>query len=138
VIVVDATVMADLLAGVPGLQAGAVRLMREDPDWISVGLWRYELGSVLWKMARFEGSDPVEMRLGIARSARILVETVDGLEATAVWDIACGTGLTYYDASYVWLARSRGLELRTRDEEILKKCPDVARRMPRGERDDGG
>lgn len=48
----------------------------------------------------------------------------------AVDDIAIQNGLTFYDASYVWLARARGLMLRTRDKLILRECPDVARPMP--------
>lgn len=35
--------------------------------------------------------------------------------------------LTFYDATYVACARLLGYDLYTRDGEILKNCPDVAR-----------
>ncbi len=41
-IAVDATVLADFVVGEARLRASAVALMREDSDWVSVGLWRYE------------------------------------------------------------------------------------------------
>lgn len=130
-IVVDATVLVDFLAGQTDLQARAAKLMREDSDWMSVGLWRYEVGNVLMKMVRFGGADPLEMRYNLENSAMMLVETVDVLNVAEVWDIVCDTGLTYYDASYVWLARSRNLELRTRDKQVLRVCADVAVGMPK-------
>jgi len=132
VIVVDATVVADFLVGEPPLQAAAVDLMREDSDWISVGLWRYELGNVLWKKVKFEKGDPEEMRRHLECGAGLLLETVEDLNPAAIYDIAVQKGLTYYDASYVWLARARGLALRTRDKQLLRECPDVARPMPLG------
>ncbi len=130
-IAVDATVLADFLAGEPPLQAPAVELMREDCDWISVGLWRYELGNVMWKLARFGGQDSENLRTSLECGAALLIETVEDVDMAAVWKIAVSTGLTYYDASYVWLARARGLTLRTRDTDILRECPDVAVPMPR-------
>jgi len=128
--VVDATVLADFLVGEPGFQRQAEKLMREDPDWITVGLWRYELGNVLWKMARFHGADAVKMRLNMESAPKLIVETVEEVDRPAVWDIAISTGLTVYDASYVWLARARGLKSRTRDKEVLRECSDVAHSMP--------
>jgi predicted nucleic acid-binding protein len=130
VIVVDATVLADFLAGETALQASAEELMREDSDWISIGLWRYELGNVLWKKVKFEKDDPENMRKQLESAARLLIETVEDVDLRATYDIAVQTGLTFYDASYVWLARTRGLTLRTRDKQILRECPDVALPMP--------
>lgn len=129
-IVVDATVLADFLAGEAALQASAEALMREDSDWISVGLWRYELGNVLWKKVKFEKSDSEGMQKQLECGASLLIETVEDVDLVSVYDTAVQTGLTYYDASYVWLARTRGLTLRTRDKQILRECPDVARPMP--------
>ena len=129
-IVVDATVLADFLVGESALQAAAVELMREDSDWISVGLWRYELGNVLWKKVKFEKGDPDEIRPHLECGVRLLIETVEDLDLPAVYDIAVQKGLTFYDASYVWLARARGITLRTRDKQILRECADVARAMP--------
>ena len=129
-IAVDATVLADILAGEDALRASAQKLMSDDPDWISVGLWRYELGNTFWKMLKFGGADAARLRFILAGAGRLLVETVDEVERAGVWDLAVATGLTFYDASYVWLARSRGLKLHTRDKQVLRGCPDVAVAMP--------
>lgn len=129
-IVVDATVLADFLAGESQLKEKAVALMREDPDWVSVGLWRYEFGNVMWKKTKFGDGDPKESRMHLGSVRKLLLETVDDVDLEAVHDIAAKTGLTFYDASYVWLARTRGLILRTRDKQVLRECPDVAHPMP--------
>jgi predicted nucleic acid-binding protein len=129
-IVVDATVLADFLVGDAKLKAAAVALAAEDPEWISTSLWRYELGNVLWKKCRFEGEDRLKMArlLGVANA--VLSETVEEVDTPAILEIATASGLTFYDASYVWLARSRGRKLRTRDDQILREYPDVAFPMP--------
>ncbi len=129
-IVVDATVLADFSAGESQLKEKVVALMREDPDWVSVGLWRYEFGNVMWKKVKFGDGDPVDSRMHLRCVGKLLLETVDDVDLEAVHDIAVETGLTFYDASYVWLARTRGLFLRTRDKHVLRECPDVAHPMP--------
>ena len=129
-IVVDATDLADILIGKEVLQSAAHALAREDPDWISTGLWRYELGNVVWKEVRFQKGDRANLKVALGSAESLLMETVEEVDRPAIWEIACDTGLTYYDASYVWLARSRGRKLRTRDKQILETCPDVAMTMP--------
>ena len=129
-IVVDATVLVDFLAGEARLQRAAEALMREDSSWVSVGLWRYEVGNVFWKKLRFGDGEERVLRRNLGEAESLLLETLDGIDRGGVWDIAQAIGLTFYDASYVWLARTRGLELRTRDKQILRECPDVAREMP--------
>jgi predicted nucleic acid-binding protein len=131
-LVVDATVLVDLLAGMEEQKSSAARLLEEDPVWISVSLWRLEVGNALRTLTRtrsssLAGSDA----LALMREAECLVmETVEIPDGNIVLELALSSGLTTYDASYVWLARERGIILRTRDAELLQACPDVARRMP--------
>lgn len=129
-IAVDATVLADLLIGKEELKAASLALAREDPVWICTGLWRYELGNVFWKEFRFKKGDRLRLKVILKGAGALLAETVEDVEQQAIWDIACDTSLTYYDASYVWLARVRGVKLRTRDQQILNTCLDVALPMP--------
>ena len=129
-IVVDATVLVDFLNGQDAAMEAAKRLARKDPEWISPGIWRYELGNALWKSFRFSGADRDQLRRDLASAGRLLVETVDEIDAAAVFEIAADTELSFYDASYVWLARARRTELRTRDKAVLAKCSDVALPMP--------
>lgn len=129
-IVVDTTVLADFLIGEKNLKEAACLLAREDSDWITTGLWRYELGNVFWKKIQFEKDERKRLMVSLNEAEHLLVETIDRVDHPAILDVACNSGLTYYDASYVWLARSRQLILRTRDKRILQKCADVALPMP--------
>jgi predicted nucleic acid-binding protein len=129
-IVVDATVLGDLLVGKSEIRQSAERLVREDPDWVSASLWRYELGNILWKGLRTKSLRPAEGSRILDGAEALIRETVDTLDAGEILRLANKHSLSFYDASYVWLARLKGLKLRTRDGEILRQCPDVARPMP--------
>lgn len=129
--VIDATVLADFLAGNDDLKEAASALAREDSEWITTSLWRYELGNVLWKKVRFEKVEPENLKRCLIAAESLLVETIEILDTSAIFKLACDKGLAFYDASYVWLALSRDLKLRTRDAQILREYPDVAVSMPR-------
>lgn len=129
-IVVDATVVADLLFAEGELRAAAEQLLRDDPEWASTALWSFEFGNVMLKFHR-HGKRRIEhpqRRFHLAEG--FLAETVGDLLWAEVWELAEADGLSFYDASYVWLARSRRLKLRTRDKRVLQACPDVALPMP--------
>ena len=128
-IVVDATVLADFLAGEADLRKAAIRLSEEDPVWISCSLWRYELGNVLWKKVRFGELDLAAANRCVEQGETMVTETVANLQWSRILGFAADAGLTFYDASYVWLARARGLKLRTRDTQTLRECSDVAKPM---------
>jgi predicted nucleic acid-binding protein len=131
-IVVDAMVLADFFAGESNLRRAAIRLSDEDPVWISCSLWRYELGNVLWKKVRVGHLDLAAANRCVEQGETIVTETVANLQWSRILGLAADAGLTFYDASYVWLARARGLKLRTRDTQILRECSDVAKPMPEG------
>jgi predicted nucleic acid-binding protein len=48
---------------------------------------------------------------------RLRVETI-AVDQAAIVDLAEATGLTAYDASYLWLARALGAELVTLDRKL--------------------
>jgi predicted nucleic acid-binding protein len=100
---------------------------------IRVGvLWGYEFVNVLRNHCRAKQVmlDQAKALLIAEAVEMLVVETVHPLAAKEVAAIALADGLTAYDASYVWLAKARGLKLHTRDEELLRKCQDVAVPMP--------
>ena len=131
-IVVDATVLGDLLIGATEIRRSAEKLIVEDPDWVSVSLWRYELGNILWKSLRTKSLRLVEGARILEGAEALISETIELLDVGEILRTAEEHTLSFYDASYVWLARLRGLILRTRDSKILSQCPDVARGMPGG------
>lgn len=81
-------------------------------------------------MARLCGAEVGGLDEGLMGAEETISEFVDDVDSPAVLRIAVESGLTFYDPAHVWLARSRGLELRTRDREVLRVCPDVAVAMP--------
>lgn len=129
-IVVDSTVLGDLLFNGGKLRESALELQEMDPDWIGVQLVRYELGNIAWKYGKFLGMDLGALWVGLSGADTVLNEIVIDVDWRTILELSLADGLTYYDASHVWLARTRGLKLRTRDKEVLVKCPDVAVEMP--------
>lgn len=128
-IVVDSTVICDFLFGDNSAREASLRLIDVDPEWISHSLILCEVGNVSLKYMRHAKWSREDAEAQLAKVPDLLVELVAAVNSQGVFDIAAVTGLSFYDASYVWLARARGLKLRTRDKEILMKCPDVAEGM---------
>ncbi len=104
--------------------------MELDPDWISHELLFYEFGNVAWKCSKFGQVTGADAANALEKVAGLLAEVQQDMDYPAIYRLAAESGLTFYDASYVWLARSRGMKLRTRDKDMLRICPDVAMRMP--------
>jgi predicted nucleic acid-binding protein len=112
--VADASAIAAVVFGEP---EGALALERiGNAPLLAPTLLRYELASVSWKAAR-RGANPEACReaLRLALSLDIEFREVDH---PAVLDLALATRLTVYDASYLWLARSLGIELVTLDTRL--------------------
>jgi predicted nucleic acid-binding protein len=110
--VVDASAVAALLFGEPEADEIAERL--QDSRLVAPGLLAFELANVcLVKMRRHPDQRP-----GLSAALRLRVRL--GVEEIAVdheriVELAAATGLTAYDASYLWLARELGAELVTLD-----------------------
>lgn len=86
----------------------------------------FELANVAWKKMRRHPEKGVEI-LGALRAffAARRIEWVD-IDVTDVVLIAQQTGLTPYDASYVWLAGSIGADLVTLDKRLASTGADGA------------
>jgi predicted nucleic acid-binding protein len=85
-------------------------------------LTEYEVGNVLWKENKQKKlKDPT-------RIAAIFSEALGPLRKMAidslsnVLDLAIERNLTFYDASYAYLAEKENLRLVTQDIDLLKKC----------------
>ncbi|AEA11686.1 hypothetical protein TUZN_0186 [Thermoproteus uzoniensis 768-20] len=80
----------------------------------------YEVGNALWKEARAG-------RLQWQRAARPLSRVISGLRVLddppleEVLRLAVERDLTFYDASYAYVAETLGLSLVTQDGELLRK-----------------
>ena len=91
---------------------------------INLDLTRYEPGNILWK----------EYKLGLLKDwentivlwSKIMEEMstyrIETQHLRDVEKIAVERDLTFYDASYVYMAETKNLKLITEDEELLNKC----------------
>jgi predicted nucleic acid-binding protein len=115
--VVDASALAALLFGEP--EAEAVASLLSNARLVAPGLLAFELANVcLTKARRYPEQQPALMAAFRLRG-RLRVEEV-AVDHDSTVELAAATGLTAYDASYLWLSRQLGAELVTLDRQLAK------------------
>jgi predicted nucleic acid-binding protein len=86
------------------------------------GLTEYEIGNVLWKENR-QGRMKNPQLAATAFLKAMQTLTVLELDSLAnVLAVAIERNLSFYDASYAYLAEKENLALVTQDAQLLKKC----------------
>lgn len=116
-VVVDASAIGAIMFGEPEGPTLAAHLDGE--TLLAPALLDYELINLAVKKARRrpELADAVRLSLAAALALRIDRIHVPGHD---VFALAVSTGLTAYDASYLWLARSRDAELVSLDAALMR------------------
>jgi predicted nucleic acid-binding protein len=116
-VVVDASAIGAIMFGEP--EGPALSAHLEGETLLAPALLDFELMNLAVKKARRRPDqiESIAMILATALALRLDRVPVPGPE---VFALAAGTGLTAYDASYLWLARSRDAELVTLDSELLR------------------
>jgi predicted nucleic acid-binding protein len=119
-VVVDASAIASMIFGENEGRTIAAHL--EDETLVAPSLIDYELVNVAVTRARMRPDVSAEIAVALAAALHLPLTRVPvpGLEALA---LAAETGLTAYDASYLWLARTRGIELVTLDKALARFAP---------------
>lgn len=87
----------------------------------------YEVGNVIWKEhLRGRVRDPA----AVARLFQEVFNVIPVLRATAnmqeILELAVRESLTFYDASYLYTARSRGFKLVTEDRDLQRYPESVS------------
>ncbi len=88
-------------------------------DLVAPTLLEFELANVCLMKLRRKPDQRDTLLAAYRLRRRLPVETLDG-DFAAVLALADRTGLTGYDASYLWLARSLGAELVTLDGKLAE------------------
>lgn len=118
-IVVDASALAAVVFGEPEGEAVAARL--DGADVSAPILLRFELANTAWKKCRERPQDAARIVQALAKildpARGIAWHDVDHADAVLV---AGATGLTAYDASYLWLAGALGADLITLDRKLAR------------------
>jgi len=121
--VVDASALAALLFGEP--EADDVARWIEDSRLLAPHLLDFELASVCWKKCRRDPDRTAHFTASFALGLRLPIERT-GVDHSEALELALATGLTAYDASYLWLSRSLGAELVTLDRELAHAAAKLA------------
>jgi len=111
------------------------RLGRSAPKYIegvhTLDLARYELGNIVWKECALRASISPKEAVSKARYIAKLLKTmkVNSIRSDedfkAVMELALKLKLTFYDASYLYVAKKEGHTLVTEDTELREKSKDV-------------
>ena len=116
-VVVDASAIAAIAFGEPDGPTLTAHLSGQ--SLLAPTLLDYELANIAWKKARRHPvlAPAIQAALYAATQLPISRVTVPPVEMLR---LARTTGLTAYDASYLWLAHSREAELVTLDDRLAK------------------
>jgi predicted nucleic acid-binding protein len=115
--VVDASIVVALAFGEP--RAAEARELTQGIALHAPSLLPYEICSAALRKTRDwpEQIDAIAASLGWALGLKVELNAVPPYELLA---LALETGLTIYDASYLWVARNLGCELVTFDQRLAR------------------
>ena len=111
--VVDASALAALLFG----EAEAVAARLGDARLAAPALLGFELARVCLMKARRHPEQRALLAAAFRLRTRLAVAET-AVDHDGALELASATGVTAYDASYVWLARALGAELVTLDRQL--------------------
>jgi predicted nucleic acid-binding protein len=113
--VVDVSAMAALIFGEPEADAVAERL--DSVKLVAPALFPFELANVFVVKRRRHPEHEKQLTEAFALRDRLGVE-MRAVDLGETAELALATGLTAYDASYLWLARQLSAELVTLDKAL--------------------
>ena len=121
--VADASVIAAIAFGEP--EAGEALSLLDNAELYEPSLLAYELASIARKKAlRYpEQASVIARALSLSLALDVTWLDVDHDEALR---LALETGLTTYDASYLYLARTLGVPLVTFDEQLRRATQSIS------------
>ncbi len=85
-------------------------------------LTQYEIGNVLWKENQQKKLKDPKRVAAIFSEAIGSLRKIDIDSLADVLAVAIERHLTFYDASYAYIAEKENIKLVTQDTELLKKC----------------
>lgn len=115
--VVDASALGALLFGEPEAEAVAESLA--DARLVAPSLLAFELTNVCLKKSRRHPEQRSSLTAAFRLRTRLAVEEI-AVDHDRALELATTTGLTAYDASYLWLTRQLDAELVTLDRQLAK------------------
>ena len=114
--VVDASALAAVLFGEPAADDVAIEM--GDANLAAPALIEYEVGNTCWKKCRRYPEQAAVLRTAFGAMKKMRLQLYD-VDANGVLALAQSLGITYYDASYVWLADWLDAPLVSLDKRLL-------------------
>jgi predicted nucleic acid-binding protein len=125
VIVVDVNVIVYLLTETPQREL-ARQVHERDGDWLVPPLWRHEMLNVLATLTRQDVLN-TSSALTVWRNALTLLGSREQRpDMEYALSLAIEHGISAYDAQYVALAASLGIQLVSEDKKLQRVLPDRA------------
>ena len=118
-VVVDASALGAIMFGEPEGPTLAAHL--EGETLLAPSLLDYELTNLAWKKARKRPEALPQIFLSLQAALALPISRI-AVAGAEVFALAVETGLTAYDASYLWLARTRDAELVTLDTALARRA----------------
>jgi predicted nucleic acid-binding protein len=126
VIVVDASVLANMLVYADGRGRKARGVLAGDPEWAVPEHWMAEVFSAVRGLERGNKISADSGRLAVTRLAQLAVDRVPLDELLdRMWELR--PTVSGYDAAYVALAERRGLTLVTADGRLARAAMPYCR-----------
>src|SRR6476469_8138653 len=126
--IVDASAIAALVFGEP--QKSWVEELTDNAELLAPSLLLFELGNICWKKLR-RAPEQADIILAAwnAWCASALVKA-EATNPTQTLVLAREHGLTFYDASYLWLAQSRAAQLVSLDARLVRTARQLGLDAP--------
>jgi predicted nucleic acid-binding protein len=115
--VLDASALSAVLFAEPDAQLVLDRI--GDQPLASPTLLPYEVANTCWKKLQRHPEQRMELLAALAHLPRLGLRQLE-VDLGEVVRLAETTGLTAYDAAYLWLARALGVELVSLDARLLQ------------------
>ena len=107
----------------------AKRVHKKSSIWIFPPLWREEYANVLAKLARKNITKEDNILTHFEYTISELEKFERKVDLSQVLRLALKSRISVYDAHFVQLAIDHEIQLVTEDQELIKKCPDIAMSM---------
>lgn len=116
-LVVDASAISAIVFG--EAEGATIAAHLDGESLIAPTLFDYEMANIGWKKVRRHPDKHATLLAAMSRVPSLQITKV-AVPLDELFALATETGLTAYDASYLWLARSQDLELVTLDDQLAR------------------
>lgn len=127
IVVVDASAVGAMLFAEP--EGATIRAHLRNETVLAPQLIDYELASVCWKRMRRYPDQQLEALTMLASLEHVEMKRV-AVPPDETVKLAMKTGLSTYDAAYLWLALSRDAELVTLDQQLARVIQQLRGEAP--------